>query len=129
MKILIAEDEEALATILRDELVRAHYAVTVARDGVEALRAARKNVPDLILLDLLMPRKDGFEVLRELKADAALKAVPVIILSNLAQDQDVRRGLDLGAVDYLEKVQLPLKQVVEKVRAYLSEPRELPEEK
>lgn len=126
MKVLIAEDEEALASIMREELERARFTVTIARDGVEAMKAVKKSPPDIILLDLLMPKKDGFEVLEELKADPVLKTIPVIILSNLVQDADVKRGMELGAVDYLLKVQLPLKEVVEKVRSYLAKPKQLP---
>lgn len=79
--------------------------------------------PDLVLLDLILPKKDGFEVLQELKADPGLKQIPVVVLSNLGQDEEIKKALDLGAVDYLVKVQHPINEVVEKVRKYLIEPQ------
>lgn len=118
MKILIVEDEKALADILHDEFVRAGSEVQMAYDGQEAIDILKANVPDVILLDLLLPKKDGFEVLGEMKKDERLKDVPVVILSNLAQDEDVKRGLGLGAKDYFVKTRLSLKEVVEKATKY-----------
>ncbi|MBI5654564.1 response regulator [Candidatus Uhrbacteria bacterium] len=118
MKILIVEDEQALADILHDEFVRAGSEVQMAYDGQEAIDVLKTSVPDVILLDLLLPKKDGFEVLGEMQKDERLKAVPVVILSNLAQDEDVKRGLSLGAKDYFVKTRLSLKEVVEKATKY-----------
>ncbi len=77
----------------------------------------RKELPDLILLDLVLPKKSGFDVLTELKADPELKNIPVIVSSNLGQDEEIKRALQLGAMDYLVKSQHPINEVVEKVNA------------
>lgn len=119
MKILIVEDEAALASVLRQELESSGATVAIAADGVEALEKARGMKPDFILCDLLMPNKDGFEVLRELKEDADLKHIPVMVLSVLGQDADIKKALDLGAVDYFVKTQHSLKEILEKVRVYM----------
>lgn len=119
MKIMIVEDEKALADVLHDEFVGVGADVSMAYDGQEALDTLRGNVPDVVLLDLLLPKKDGFEVLEEMQKDKRLKDVPVVILSNLAQDEDVKRGLKLGARDYLVKTRLSLKEVVEKANKYV----------
>lgn len=119
MKILIVEDEKALADVLHDEFVGVGADVSMAYDGQEALDSLRDSVPDVVLLDLLLPKKDGFEVLEEMQKNVKLKDVPVVILSNLAQDEDVKRGLKLGAKDYLVKTRLSLKEVVEKANKYV----------
>ena len=123
MKILIVEDEKALSEVLSDEFESHDFKVEVAEDGEEALEKVKSFGPDLILLDLLLPKKDGFEVLETIKADQKLKAIPVIILSNLGQDEEIKRGLLLGAKDYFVKTQHPLKEVVEKVKHYLIKSR------
>lgn len=116
MKLLIIEDEQALAEVLREEFESQGIEVTAAADGEAALKAMEAGVPEAVLLDLLLPKKDGFEVLAAMKASAALKRVPVVILSNLAQSDDVKRGLALGADGYLIKTDFSLKEVVDQVR-------------
>jgi len=120
LKVLIVEDEEILAKILQEKFRDQGFSSEVAADGDSALPVARKFGPDIIVLDLILPKKDGFTVLEELKADPNLKSVPVIILSNLGQEDEIRRGLKLGAVDYLVKAQNPIKAVIEKVANYLN---------
>jgi len=93
--------------------------VLTAVDGEEALRLARAEAPDLVLLDLIMPKMQGFEVLRTLKQDPATAGIPVIVLSNLGQDSDVQRALEAGAAAYLIKANLPLHDLVLRVRATL----------
>ena len=83
MKILIAEDDEFLLKVYRMTLEQEKFDVVIAKDGEESLKQAAKETPDLILLDILMPKKDGFDVLKELKENEDLKDIPVIILSNL----------------------------------------------
>lgn len=119
MKILIVEDEELLAKVLKEKFEKEGFQVFVAGDGEAVVPSAGKNSPDLILLDLILPKKSGFEVLAELKADPELKLIPVIVLSNLGQDEEIKSALSLGAVDYLVKTQHPINEVVEKVRQQL----------
>jgi len=123
MKILIVEDEEALFNVLRERFANEGYEVGIAEDGEKAIIEARKFKPDIILLDLILPKKDGLSVLEELKADAELKAIPVIILSNLAEDDSIKKGLALGAQDYFVKTQHPIGEVVEKVDSYIRNPK------
>ena len=87
----------------------------VAVDGEEALRVARAERPDVVLLDLIMPKLQGFEVLKALKGDAATSPIPVIVLSNLGQERDVRQAMELGAVAYFIKAHLSLQELVQKV--------------
>ncbi len=124
MKLLIVEDEKALAEVLSDEFRSHDFSVDVAVDGEDALNQLSASVPDLVLLDLLLPKKDGFEVLETMKADRRLKDIPVIILSNLSHDEEIKRGLALGAQDYFVKTQHPLKEIVEKVNRYLIKPKQ-----
>lgn len=101
--ILVVEDTELLRRMYADSLSRDGYDAQTAADGAEALTWLASGTPDLILLDLIMPRMGGLEVLERVKADPRLKKVPVLILSNLGQDEDIQRALQLGAADYLIK--------------------------
>jgi CheY-like chemotaxis protein len=101
--ILVVEDTELLRRIYQDKLTQEGYEVHTAADGLECLNVIRGNKIDLVLLDLIMPRMSGLEALEALKSDPRTKDVPVIVLSNLGQDADIQRGLDLGASDYLIK--------------------------
>lgn len=118
-QILIVEDEPMLADMYATKFSMEGFAVEKGSDGVEALAKARAVKPDIILLDIIMPKLDGFSVLKELKADANLKSVPVILLTNLGQDDDVRKGKKLGADDYFVKANHSPQEIVEKVRALL----------
>ena len=120
-KVLIVEDEGILAKILQEKFKDQGFAPEVAADGEAALPVARQFRPDIIVLDLILPKKDGFAVLEELKADPSLQPIPVIILSNLGQEDEIKKGLSLGAADYLVKAQNPIKAVIEKVKGYLNE--------
>ena len=119
-KILIAEDESALREVLHDRFEKSGYEVEVAKDGAEVMPMVQKIKPDIILLDLVMPKKNGFEVLAELKAHPDYKVIPVIVISNLGGDEDIKKSLTLGAVDYFVKAQHPMKEIVEKVEAILA---------
>jgi two-component system, OmpR family, alkaline phosphatase synthesis response regulator PhoP len=101
--ILVVEDTELLRRIYQDKLTQEGYNVLTAQDGLEALNMIHVNKVDLVLLDLIMPRMSGLEALEAMKSDPRTKDVPVIILSNLGQDADIQRGLDMGASDYLIK--------------------------
>ena len=118
MKILLIEDEQILADVLQEKLREANFTVELAVDGEVALGQARSFHPDLIILDLILPKKDGFEVLGELKSDVLLKHVPVVVLSNLGQDEEIKRAFSLGAVDYMVKTQHPINEVVEKIKKH-----------
>lgn len=117
-KILIAEDEEVLVNVLKDRFEAEGWDVTVAKDGVEAVEAINKSKFDLVLLDLLMPKKDGFEVLKEVRGNPELKNLPIIVLSNLGGDDDIKKALALGANDYFVKTQHPMSEIVEKAKKY-----------
>ena len=94
--------------------------VLTAVDGEESVRLAREEVPDLVLLDLIMPKMQGFEVLRRLKADALTAAIPVVVLSNLGQERDMQQAKELGAVAYFIKADLSLEDLVRQVEAVLA---------
>ncbi len=100
-RILLAEDDRFLRKAAEATLRQNGFTVLTAVDGEEALRLARAEAPDLVLLDLIMPKVQGFEVLRALKQDPATAGIPVIVLSNLGQDSDVQRALEAGAAEYL----------------------------
>ena len=119
-RILVGEDDKFLSNIYKTKLTKIGFQVDHALNGEEALKMARENKPDLILLDLIMPVKDGFETLKELKADSSLKDVQVIILSNLSQEEDRQRVLNLGAVEYVVKADVSFSEIVKLVKKYLA---------
>lgn len=120
-KILIAEDDVFISRAYKDGLEQAGFEVVIAVDGIETLDKIRTEKPHLVLLDLIMPNKNGFEVLEEIKKDDTFKKhVPIVILSNLGQESDVEKGKELGAIDYLVKADLSMKQVIEKIKQYLT---------
>ncbi len=119
MKLLIAEDEEILSKVLREKFEKEKFTVLTVTDGAAVMPAVKSGKPDLILLDIMLPKKDGLTVLGELKADEEMKLIPVIIMSNLGDDEKIKEGLSLGASDYLVKTQHPINEVVEKVKEYL----------
>ncbi len=121
-RILVIEDDRFLRKAAEAALRRHGYTVVTAPDGETGLAAARDGRPDLVLLDLIMPGLQGFEVLKLLKEDASTAAIPVIILSNLGQDSDVKNALEAGAVDYLVKANLALDTLVERVKALFEAP-------
>jgi DNA-binding response OmpR family regulator len=118
-RILIVEDEEFLVRTLQDNLSFDGLVVDVAGNGEEAVNKIEKNKPNLILLDLLLPKQDGFYVLEEVKKNPEWKLIPVIVLSNLGGDNEIKKALNMGADDYFVKLQHPIQEVVEKVKDYL----------
>jgi DNA-binding response OmpR family regulator len=118
-KILFIEDERALQKTLGDYLKSEGYKVISAFDGESALKLAFSEEPDLILLDLVIPKITGFEVLEKLKNDQKTKSIPVIVLTNLEQPGDVDRALALGATTYLVKANYSLQEVVEKIKSFI----------
>lgn len=119
--ILLVEDDTFLANIYKTKFEMEGFTVAVAENGEEGLTMAKKKPPAIILLDILLPKMDGFTVLKKLKADAATKAIPVILLTNLGQKDDVDKGLELGAVDYLIKAHFKPSETVAKVKKALGE--------
>jgi len=119
-KVLIVDDDAFLSGIYATKLDIDGFEVVSARDGEEGVKAAAKELPDLILLDVLMPKLDGFEALKKLKEDPATKDIPVIMLTNLGQKEDVEKGLQLGAVDYLIKAHFVPAEAVEKIKKVLN---------
>lgn len=118
-KILLAEDDEFLSKALKYRLEERDYFVIHAKDGDEALSKIKEEQPDIILLDIAMPGKNGFDVLKEIKKSKETKKIPTIIISNLGQESDIEEGFKLGASDYLVKSDFSTKEIVEKVEKYL----------
>jgi len=115
-KILFIEDEAALQKAVTSALVGEGYAVFSALNGDDGMRIAKQETPDLILLDIMLPQKNGFEVLEELKKDPATAKIPVIIMSNLEGTGEVDRALALGATTFLVKMNYKLEEVVAKIK-------------
>ena len=118
-KILFVEDEPSLQKAVSEVLVQEGFEALSAPDGEEGLKITREEKPDLILLDLILPKKDGFEVLKELKADEKLKDIPVIVLTNLEGIGDVEKALSLGAKTYLVKANYELEDLLKMVKEHL----------
>ncbi len=121
-KILLVEDDLFLSSLLKNRLEKEKFEVLAAHDGDEALKLLRDSKPDLILLDIILPGKSGFEVLEEMKADPQLRdkvKIPVVIISNLGQESDLERGRELGVVDYFVKARISIDDLVKKVDGYL----------
>lgn len=117
--VLVVEDEDFLVRALKDNLTSEGYSVAVATDGEQVFDELKKKTPSLILLDLLLPKKNGFDVLKEIRQSPEWQLIPVVILSNLGEDSEIKRALELGANDYFVKSQHPIQEVIEKVREYL----------
>ncbi len=118
-KVLLVEDDKMIIDMYTLKFTQEGYDVVQAENGKDGLELAKKERPDIILLDIILPQMDGFTVLKELKADANVKDIPVVLLTNLGQDGDVKKGLELGANDYLIKANYTPSQVVDKVKSVL----------
>lgn len=122
-QVLIVEDDATIAGMYQKKFELEGFGVAVAADGEAGVAAAKANPPAIILLDIIMPKMDGFATLQALKEDVATKAIPVILLTNLGQNEDVAKGTKLGAIGYLIKAQLTPSEVVAKVRELLGKKR------
>jgi DNA-binding response OmpR family regulator len=118
-KILFIEDESALQETFGALLAGEGYEVIRALDGQSGLRLAKSEKPDLILLDLILPKMNGFEALEGIKKDDETKDIPVIILTNLESAGDVQKAIEFGAKDYLIKANYKMKEVLEKIKSAL----------
>jgi len=116
--ILVADDEEDLRELVTYRLTRSGYRVIGAADGLEALELAAERTPDLMVLDVMMPKLDGYELTRRVRAEASLSSIPVILLTARSQESDIDRGFEVGADDYLKKPFNP-DELVARVRAVL----------
>jgi len=115
-KILIIEDEKDLRFFLKTALTQAGFEVKEAIDAEEALEKIKEEKPDLILLDIILPGKSGFDFLIEIKKDPEFESIPIIIVSNLGQREEIQKGLELGAKDYIVKANFTLDEIVKKVK-------------
>jgi len=121
MKILIIEDDKFLRLLLERKLKNENFEVVSAEDGEEALDKIISEKPDLILLDIILPKKSGFSILEELNKDENLKKIPVFIISNLGQPEDIERGKNLGAKEYFVKAGLSLEELIKKIKIFATE--------
>ena len=118
-KILIIEDDKFLRELISQKIAKEGFDVVEAIDGEEGLKKVKSEKPDLVLLDLILPGIDGFEVLSKTKEDTETGLIPIIILSNLGQKDDIERGLRLGAVDYLIKAHFTPGEIIDKMKGIL----------
>jgi DNA-binding response OmpR family regulator len=120
MKLLLVEDDLFFQKFYASKLTEAGYEMDVASDGNEGLVKLVTFRPDIMLLDMIMPQKDGFEVLEEMKKNATLSKVPVIVFSTLGDEQDVKKAMELGAVDYVNKSFHDLESLKQKINAHIA---------
>ncbi len=120
--ILLVEDDVFLSSLLKTRLAGEGFVVTHVADGDAAIEALKTAKPDLIMLDIILPKKSGFEVMKIIQEDPQLYQSPIIIISNLGQESDIARGQELGAIEYFVKAKTPINELVERVKKYLAEP-------
>ena len=118
-KVLIIEDDSYISDMYRIKLESENFEVATAEDGIIGIKMLKKQKPDIILLDVVMPKMDGFDVLKTIKKNVELKEVPVVLLTNLSQKENVERGFELGADSYIIKAHFTPSEVVEKIKGIL----------
>ena len=118
-KILIIEDDDFLRSLAVTKLEKEGFTVSTAADGQSGLAAVSANMPDLVILDLMLPVMSGFDVLKSMKEDEKAKGIKVIVFSNLGEDHDIKTCMDMGANDYLVKANFTLDELVEKIKELL----------
>lgn len=118
-KILIIEDDANLRNVLEEFFEAEKMLVKTASDGESGLKSLRDFLPDVVLLDIILPKKDGYEIIKEIKSDEKIKDIPVILLTNLGGLNDIEKALALGATTYLVKGDYQVKEIVEKVKEVL----------
>lgn len=118
-KILIVEDDKFLSLVLKGRLEKEGVSVIQAFDGKEALDVLKKDIPDLILLDLIMPNMSGFEFLEILRQDPQYSTIPVVVISNLGQESDVEKAKSLGVIEYYVKVRTSIDDLILKIKNLL----------
>ncbi len=118
-RILVIEDDKFIASLLVGVLEKEGFEVDLALDGEDGLRKLEAELPDIILLDLILPGINGFEVLEKLKKGDATRKIPVIIISNLGSEEEIQRGLNLGAAAYLVKANILPEDLIKKIKEFL----------
>ncbi|MBI4034173.1 MAG: response regulator [Candidatus Brennerbacteria bacterium] len=119
--ILLVEDEPLLANLLRQRLEKEGFKVILATDGEEGLKILKTSQPNLILLDIILPKLSGFELMERLKTDPDFGKSPIVIISNLGQESDVERGRVLGAIGYFVKAKMSIEDLVKRVKSFLGQ--------
>ena len=117
---MIVEDEEFILGMYKLKFEQSGWEVVASETGAGVFELAKKEDPDIILLDILLPDMTGYDVLEKLKADAQTKNIPVIIASNLGQDEEIKKGVELGALDYITKSNITPSQLVEKIDSLIN---------
>ena len=120
-KILIVEDEQIIIDLLQKKITEEGYEVFIAKDGEEGLKAMRETKPDLVLLDIVMPKMGGLEVMEEAQKEPELKKIPIIVISNSGQPVELDRAQKLGARDWLIKTEFDPEEVIDKVKKQIGE--------
>lgn len=120
-KILIIEDDNFLRLALEKKLKKEGFEVVTASDGEEGLQKIITELPDLVLLDIILPKKTGFGFLEDLKKDPNLKSIPIIIVSQLGQPEDIDKGINLGAIEYFVKAKVSLDDLVSRIKKFFEE--------
>jgi CheY-like chemotaxis protein len=118
-KVLIVEDDPLIAKVYSTRLTADKHEVFIANNGEDGLKTAREKIPDLIVLDIMMPKMSGLEVLAELKKVHDTAKIPVLVYSNLARDEEIQEAKKLGATEFIAKVNLTSQQLVTKIEGYL----------
>lgn len=118
MKILIAEDDVFYQKFYTTKLQEKGFEIVLAIDGEDAIQKISESIPDIILLDIIMPKKDGFEVLASIRSNAITQNIPVIIFSSLGQTNDIQKAINLGAKDYVNKSFYDFDLLLSKINAY-----------
>ena len=118
-KILLIEDDPFLSSLLGNRLKKEGFDLISVKSGNEAVKTLKKDAIDLVLLDIILPDKSGFEVLEDIKSDPQVAKTPVIIISNLGQDKDIEKAKDLGIVDYVVKSKISIDDLVKKIKDFL----------
>ncbi|PIR05194.1 MAG: hypothetical protein COV57_00430 [Candidatus Liptonbacteria bacterium CG11_big_fil_rev_8_21_14_0_20_35_14] len=117
--VLLVEDDPFLSSLMKTKLEQSGLSVILATDGEQAIELAEKYIPRVVLLDLILPKKSGFEVLEAIRNNPQIGNIPIVILSNLGQDSDVSKGKDLGAIEYFIKAKTSIDDLVGKVQGFL----------
>ncbi|MEI6580676.1 MAG: response regulator [bacterium] len=117
-RVLIVEDDQHISKVYEIQLAKEGLFTILARDGEEAVKMVENEKPDLIILDLMLPKKDGFWVLEEMRKNSKYSKIPILVISNLGQKTDAARALELGATEYLVKIDHPIQELVDRINSY-----------
>ncbi len=118
-KVLLVEDDEFLSSIIKARLSKSGVEITHAKNGEDAIKSLQTSIPDLILLDLILPKMSGFEVMQQIRENPQVQNAPIIIISNLGQPEDIQKGKTLGAVEYFIKAKTSIDDLVNNILGFL----------